>query len=134
MLNNLLKIGTMIVAGRWLRHRWKGLLVLVAFWLTVRLLHAEYVQYVELSGDTRWLWQASLVKLGLYVSGLLAYLLVTERSLLLKAASSQKPGVTGGQTVNVPSRENGDGFDFLRQKPTLESESDKLLNKRKQGQ
>ena len=133
MITNILKIGTMIVAGRWLKPRWKGLIVLIAFWLVVRLLHSEYVQYVQLSGDTHWLWQASLAKVGLYLLGLVVYLLTLERSLLLKAIKKPETPVSLSTKVSVkPSpalAENDDGFDFLRSKKKLATSTDKLLQK-----
>jgi hypothetical protein len=133
MLNNLLKIGAMIVAGRWLKERWKGLLVLIAFWFLVTLLHSEYIQYVELSEDTSFLWQSSLIKVGLYIAGFLLYIFFVERKLFLASVPPKpksRPSNTSKDPVIKRTLEEGDdGFDFLRDKPKLESESDKLLNK-----
>ena len=124
MINNLLKIGALVVTGRFLKPRLKGLLVLIVFWFVIRLLHAEYISYVELSTDTSFLWQASLLKITLYVLGFVVYFFVVERRLLLQSKIEQEE-----KLIETHIEGNDDGFNFLREKKKLESKSDQLLHK-----
>lgn len=124
MINNLLKIGALVVTGRFLKPRLKGLLALIVFWFVVRLLHAEYIRYVELSTDTSFLWQASLLKIALYVLGFIIYFLLVERRLLLQSKIQQEESL-----IQSHIEGSDDGFNFLREKKKLESKSDQLLHK-----
>jgi predicted membrane protein len=127
MLNNLLKIGALVVTGRFLKPRIKGLLVLLAFWFVIRLLHAEYISYVELSADTSFLWQASLLKIVLYVLGFVIYFFSVERRLLLESKNLKDEKLM--QARNEHIERDDDGFNFLREKPKLENKADQLLRK-----
>jgi len=122
---NFLKIGAVIVTGRFLQPRFKGLLALIAFWFIVRFLHAEYLSYVSLSGDTQHLILASLIKIALYLLAFLVYVLSVERRILKRSASEI-------EARQLQAREAGtdDGFDFLRQKKKLDSPTDQLLKKK----
>jgi len=122
---NFLKIGAVIVTGRLLQPRFKGLLALIAFWFIVRFLHAEYLSYVSLSGDTQHLILASLIKIALYLQAFLVYVFSVERRLLQRSASEI-------EARQLHSREAGtdDGFDFLRQKKKLVSPTEQLLKKK----
>lgn len=138
MLNGLLKFGAMIIAGRWMKFRWKGILLLMASWFVVSFVHKEYISYVELSGDASYLWQASLIKLSLYIACFLLYLFLIERAMFLppnkktkpvtkKSILSKKSAPSAQTTVIREISEGDDGFDFLRNKRKLDSPSDKLL-------
>lgn len=124
MLNNILKISVLVLTGRFLKPRLKALLILVAFWFVVRLLHAEYISYVELSTDTSFLWQASLLKIILYILGFVVYFIAVERRLLLDSKIEQEEKLIQSQIDG-----NDDGFNFLREKQKLNSKSDQLLGK-----
>lgn len=121
---NWLKIGAFIVAGRFLKPRLKGLLILVAFWLVVNFLHGEYRSYVELSGDTQYLVTAALSKIALYVLGFAVYVLTVERRILKRTEKE----IEAKQVQERPTGED-DGFDFLRQKKKLRGSAEQLLNK-----
>ena len=121
---NWLKIGAFIVAGRFLKPRLKGLLVLIAFWFVVNFLHGEYLSYVELSGDTVFLIRAALIKIGLYILAFAVYVFTVERKILKRTAKE----IETKQIQERPAGED-DGFDFLRQKKKLRTPADQLLNK-----
>ena len=121
---NWLKIGALIVAGRFLKPRLKGLLLLVVFWLVVNFLHGEYISYVELSGDTGFLISAALIKIGLYLLAFAVYVFTVERKILKRTVKE----IESKQIQERPAGED-DGFDFLRRKKTLQSPADQLLKK-----
>lgn len=121
---NWLKIGAFIVAGRFLKPRIKGLLLLLVFWIAVRFVHAEYISYVELSGDTRYLVHAALAKIILYLLAFLVYLFTVERKILRRTEQEIEAQRRHENTFN-----RDDGFDFLRRKKKLESPTDRLLKK-----
>lgn len=131
MINQFLKLGMLVVVGRFLKPRLRGLLALLAVWFMITWLHGEYIDYVNLSGDTGFLIQAALIKLVAYVLAFLAYFLLVERRLLLKPRTPKR---VPGDDTNVPPAlpparpEGDDGFDFLRHKRRLEGSSDKLLS------
>ncbi len=89
-----------------------------------RLLHVEYVSYVELSEDTRFVWQASLLKILFYLLGILVYFFTVERKLLLDSKIEQE-----SRRIQSHLEGDDDGFNFLREKKKLENKSDKLLGK-----
>ena len=121
---NWLKVGALIVTGRFLKPRWKGLILLVVFWFVVSFLHGEYRSYVELSGNTEYVISAALSKIGLYVLGFLVYVFTVERRILKRTAKE----ITIKQIEERPAGED-DGFDFLRQKKKLRGSAEQLLNK-----
>ena len=115
MLNNLLKLSALVITGRFLKPRFKGLLILIVFWLLVRLLHAEYISY---------LWQAALIKITLYIVGFCAYFMIVERRILLHSKLEQEE-----QKNQLLLAGEDDGFNFLRAKKKLSSKSEQLLRK-----
>jgi len=121
---NWLKVGALIVTGRFLKPRWKGLLILVVFWFMVSFLHGEYRSYVELSGNTDYVITAALSKIGLYILGFLVYLFIIERRILKRTEKE----IEAKQVKEHPAGED-DGFDFLRQKKKLRGSAEQLLNK-----
>lgn len=121
---NWLKIGAFIMAGRFLKPRFKGLLVLIVFWFLVSFLHGEYVSYVELSGDTAFIIRAALIKIGLYVLGFALYIFTVERKILNR---TQHEIEAKHQLEHTDTQD--DGFDFIRQKKKLQSPADQLLHK-----
>lgn len=153
MINQLLKISVLVVTGRFLKPRLRALLLLAAVWFTITWLHGEYVDYVSLSGDTRFYLYASLIKLVAYVLAFLSYFLLVERRILLASRTPKRnPGKrmnmskafssspanppnllnspTSPTSPNLPVIQAGDdGFDFLRHKRKLESSTDKILQR-----
>ncbi len=130
MFNQLLKITLFTSLWLWLKPRWRGLLAIIVFVLLVNILHREYLDYVSISEDKAMLIWSFVVKWGLIIIGVLLY--------FLSAALGGKPAQakTGKTKAGVePSRKNGadgdDGFNFLREKKTLENRADKLLNREK---
>jgi hypothetical protein len=121
---NLLKIGALIAAGRFLKPRLKGLLILAAFWFLVSFLHSEYRSYVELSGNADYLITASLTKIVLYVLAFFFYVLSTERKILQRTQQDIEV-----RTTQERASGQDDGFDFLREKKKLQDSAEQLLNK-----
>lgn len=130
MFNQLLKITLFTSVWLWLKPRWRGLLAIIVFVLLVNILHREYLDYVSISEDKAMLVWSFVVKWGLIIIGVLLY--------FLSAALGGKPAQakTGKSKVGVEASpqtgtDDDDGFNFLREKKTLENRADKLLNREK---
>lgn len=133
MINQLLRLGALIATGRFLKHRIKGLLWIAAVWLVLWYSHSEFVNYVELSGDTGFVLYASLIKTGLYLLSIASYVWLVERKLWPKAvkipsvtnaSQSTSQTTTAARTDKSGVQENDDGFDFLREKKQLKNPVD----------
>ena len=130
MVYNLLKVSALLVAGRFIKPRLKGLLVLILFWLLVRFLHSEYLSYVELSENTDFLIHAALLKIGLYIGGFVLYVFLVERKILLRSKKDIEKQYELERKKGSPTGHTGDdGFDFLREKRKLKTPAEKLLKK-----
>lgn len=136
MLTQLLKVGALIATGRFLKPRAKGLLWVLAVWLVLWFVHSEYVEYVQLSGDTSFVLKASLIKTALYALSIAVYVLLVERRLWPKPVKMPPAHSTNSAaTVTTePARKAlptgaDDGFNFLRDKRKLRNKADELLKK-----
>ena len=90
MLNQLLKFTLVSSLLLWLKPRWRGLLGLSVFVLLVHILHAEYLGYVELSGNSDFLVASYFVKwLGLVELRNTRFTSVTFISVLSSLPSTQ---------------------------------------------
>lgn len=136
MLNQLLKFTLFTTVWLWLKPRWRGLLALAVFVLMVNILHSEYLDYVELSGEKQHLVWSFAIKWALIILGLAVYALAT--SLMGKPAATSKK--KAGKKVPDSKAATGDdgtkpagddGFDFLRKKKVLETRADKLISGKK---
>ncbi|MDY6984370.1 MAG: hypothetical protein SV422_14890 [Pseudomonadota bacterium] len=124
MINQLLKLGALIATGRFFKQRWRGVLAVLAVWLALWVIHGEFVQYVGLSGDTRYVLHASIAKLALYALSIAVYVWRVERPLWPKTPAPVAPPpspnkiaatkTTGSRPVTLA--QGDDGFDFLRRK------------------
>ena len=129
MIMQFLKAGMLIATGRFLKPRLKGLLWVAAIWLVLHFVHAEFVSYVALSNDTRFVLHAALLKLVLYALTIGVYVLTVERPLWPKSTPLAKV-MTPVATTNLVSLPKGDdGFDFLREKDKLRTRAEQLLDK-----
>ncbi|HHX82107.1 MAG TPA: hypothetical protein GX696_03895 [Pseudomonadaceae bacterium] len=126
MFSQLLKFGALIATGRFLKPRIKGLLWVAASWLVLWFVHSEYVNYVQLSGNTSFVLHATLIKTSFYALSIAVYVLRVERKLWPKPLKmppakplTQRPSapVEPVRPASLPA--NDDGFNFLRDKPTL---------------
>ena len=140
MINQLLKLGALLATGRFLKTRMKGVLGVLLVWVLLWFVHSEFVDYVELSGDTRYVLYASLTKLLLYALTITVYVWKVERKLWPKTGTTsvllpagKKPAAQANTPRPVRLAENDDGFDFLRDKRKLKDSSDQLLGKTDQG-
>lgn len=144
MINQLLRLGFLVAAGRFLKSRYKGLLALILVWFVLWFLNSQYVQYVALSEDRSFVLYASIIKVTLYAVSVFCYVFLVERPLWPKSVKPPvvkarpapvAPAAHGGAATSPMSakpralEEGDDGFDFLRRKDKLESPSEKLLNK-----
>ena len=128
MINQLLKLGLFVTLGLWLKHRGRGLFLLVGTLAITWVIHNEYLGYIDQSGDQRFLALSYGIKWGIFALSCVLYYVFVERKIRQDPVANQN-------TINHPeaSETRGDGFDFLRQKKTLESEKDKVLgNPRRQ--
>ena len=99
-----------------------------AYVLLVHFLHREYLDYVEISGDHGLLVWSYLLKWVLLVSGLATYLIFG--GIGIKGSSTKRSHVDQIEPTTESSNNNeGDGFDFLREKKHLQSQADKLIEK-----
>ncbi|HEY0962291.1 MAG TPA: hypothetical protein VGE69_08035 [Pseudomonadales bacterium] len=121
MINQLLKLGALIATGRFFKQRWRGVLAVFAVWLALWVLHGEFIQYVELSGNTRYVLHASIAKLVAYALSIAVYVWRVERPLWPKTAPAPAAPPTvqhnkqiAAQPATLP--QGDDGFDFLRNK------------------
>ena len=133
MLNQLLKFTLFTSAWLWLKPRWRGLLAIIVFVLLVNILHQEYLDYVSISEDKAMLVWSFVVKWGLIIIGVLLYFF--SATLGGKPAQAKTGKVKAG-TEAAPQAGNADesgddGFNFLREKKTLHSKADKLLDRDK---
>ena len=134
MINQLLRLGFLIATGRFFKPRIKGLLWVTVVWVVLWYAHSEYVDYVELSGDTQYVLQATLLKSALYALSILVYVLLVERRLWPKSEKAPKP--VARAEPNPPPKavqvgaSGDDGFDFLRKKKKLRNQAEDLLGKK----
>lgn len=135
LLRTVLRAASAWMIWRWLEPRWRSTLALVIGWLTVVLLHNEYVEYVQITQSIEQLWLSYVLKWIVILSGILAWIWFSflgtraPRATLKSAPDAAKP-------PSSPSSENpavDDGFDFLRHKTTLESRGDKVLQSQAGG-
>jgi hypothetical protein len=122
VINQLLKLGVFITLGVWLKHRGKGLFVLLLVLILTWLGHNEYLSYIEQSGDKQYLGLSYAIKWSIFVFAVGLYYFLVERRL---GSGPEQERNTISQPEENETR--SDGFDFLRQKRTLESESEKSL-------
>jgi hypothetical protein len=106
----------------WLKHRGKGLFVLLLVLFLTWLGHNEYLSYIEQSGDNQYLGLSYGIKWGIFIFAVGLYYFLIERRL--GSGPDQERN-----TIHQPqeNQTRSDGFDFLRHKKTLESESEKAL-------
>ena len=122
MINQLMKLGLFVAAGLWLKHRGRGLLLLVGVLVLTWILHGEYLAYAEQADDNAWLELSYILKWAVFLVACGSYYWLVERKIRRNPDASRN-------TISHPEdvESQGDGFDFLRHKKTLDSESDKLL-------
>ena len=132
MLNQVLKFALVSSALVWLKPRWRGLLALTVFVLLVHILHGEFLDYVELSGNDDYLLVSFLIKWTCLVLGLVAYYLFAIAGLRLRGRAVQQPSAASDSVpvATISKVSTDDGFDFLRHKKALQGEAEKLLDER----
>lgn len=128
MFNQLLKITLVTTVWFWLKPRWRGLLILSVFVVLVNVLHSEYLNYVEISGDQMFLVWSYIVKWALLGLSFLAYFLFGAVGVKVKPPVESKTESKSSDSV-ISGHNKNDGFDFLRNKKHLESRADKILER-----
>ena len=107
----------------WLKNT--GILV-VTLWLIV-IAHGEYVEYVQVTENKRWLAESFLVKWTFVFLSIVLYAVYNFRTTLqLKTPPLAK---APKETSEKELKEADDGFDFLRDKTRLKSRADQILDK-----
>jgi len=126
MLNQILKFTVLTSIWLWLKPRWRALLAFIVSLVIINVLHREYVNYVEISGNQDFLVWSYILKWSAMLICILAYLLVSAWGI-----SSKKipPAKVANEPVKLAPKIEGqdDGFDFLRRKKKLNSQAEKLL-------
>lgn len=132
MLNQLLKFTLVSSLLLWLRPRWKSLLALAGAVILVHVLHGEYLNYVELSGNDGFLvwsfalkWFALLAAVAVYIG----YLLLGARG-----GTATRETTSADAPRPLPERAGqDDGFDFLRDKAQLQTRADKVITSKQRS-
>ena len=135
LLRTVLRAASAWMIWRWLEPRWRSTLALVIGWLTVVLLHNEYVEYVQITQSIEQLWLSYVLKWIVILLGISAWIWFSflgtraPKATLKSAANADKPSsASSGKNAAVD-----DGFDFLRHKIALESRGDKVLQNQAGG-
>ena len=117
------KFAAFYLVSRWLMPRWRMLSVTIFGVLLINYLHAEYLDYVAVSENTEYLASSYVGKFTLIIG------VIFGCSLRLRANSSAKEEteVVADEQGIKPEHRNDDGFDFLREKKELDSQSSKIL-------
>lgn len=116
MFKGLFRLSMLLVTGKFLKPRIKGLLLLLGFWLLLWFLQSEYLSYVDYSGDSAYVLHASLIKVSLILISLLLYIFAVERRLVKKTSglssvlsSKKRPGLTASFTNTKNKNKAGTG-------------------------
>ena len=118
-----------IFAATWriLRPRLKSTITLAVALVLVTITHSEYVEYVQLTQDKNWLVESYLLKWVIVIASICLYVAYNAGILFRCEIVSS---VDSRQHIQPGDQEKGDdGFDFLRDKPRLNSEADRILNR-----
>ncbi len=127
MLQSLLNIGVLVITGAFLKPRFKGLLILIGFWIVLWFLHSEYLNYVDYSGNTDFVLHSSILKVVLILLSSIIYGLSVERSIFLQNNSYREFAYYKHKGDIIPVDKTDDGFNFLRNKEKLLDASEQLL-------
>ena len=112
---------------RFLRPRLKSTITLAVALLLVTIAHSEYVEYVQLTQDRSWLIESYLIKWIFVIASICLYVAYNAGFLFRRESVSS---AASRQDIQAGEQEKGDdGFDFLRDKPRLSSEADRILNR-----
>lgn len=126
MLNQILKFTVITSIWLWLKPRWRALLAFILSLVIINVLHREYVNYVEISGNQVFLVWSYILKWSAMLICILAYLLVSAWGI---SGKKTPPAKVANEPVKLTPKIEGqdDGFDFLRRKKKLNSQAEKLL-------
>lgn len=130
MINQLLKTGLFFQLIIWLKPRYKTLLVAIGIIILISIAHSEYLSYAVHSDNMQYLQLSYVIKWVTIIVVLLCYLLFNKfKRIKLTTKKKTKTNKKSSQLDLVKSNDNkqDDGFDFIRNKTSLESQSDKLL-------
>jgi len=128
MFNQLLKITLVTTVWFWLKPRWRGLLLLGVFVVLVNILHSEYLDYVQISGDQVFLVWSYVVKWAALALSFLVYFLFGAIGVKVKPPVVSKEEPKALNPADSTQNKN-DGFDFLRNKKHLKSRADKIIER-----
>jgi hypothetical protein len=123
VINQFLRLGFLVVTGRFFKPRIRGLMLLAVVWVVLWFVHSEYVSYVELSNDRSFVLYASLAKLVLYSLSVGCYVLLVERPLWPQPVKAPLPVTSPAATPAAATapKASDDGFGFLRHGEPLKS-------------
>ena len=128
IFTKLLKAGLLIKSCIWLRPRIKVVIFFSVAILSVWMAHAEYLDYVSLSGESGYLARSYALKWMITLVMLMGYYYCS------KKCQEQPIKLIRGKSSPVDNNKKrektgNDGFDILRNKDVLESKADKIINK-----
>ena len=126
MIQSLLKVAVFGALIQFLRPRFRGLLVCIGGIFLTFLIHAEYLSYVELTGDAAYLLTSYWVKWSASLLLVFVYTLIFELHYFKPKvdADDQFPPLPKKLTCDTQD----DGYDFVRQKRKLVTRTERLLN------
>lgn len=132
VFHHFLKWSLLISFWRRYRAALKQLPILVIAVLLIYNIHADYVAYVEVSDDHRFLAGSFVVKWALIAFLVLGYWLYARHLLSHKNKAQPKSmdRKKGDNALNSTDSDTPDPFEKIRNKSTLLSRSEYLINKK----
>jgi|TARA_B110000908_G_scaffold97774_1_gene115443 hypothetical protein len=128
IVTKLIKAGLLIKTGVWLRPRIKKVIFFLAAILSIWVAHDEYLDYVGLSGESRYLALSYVFKWIMTLLMLMSYYYFSKKYQEQSIKIIRRKGLPADNSKKTQETGN-DGFDFLRNKDVLESKADRILNK-----
>ena len=132
MFKQMFSVFSVWFIWRWFKNRWRSTLALALFLALTAVIHDEYIEYVELTNEARFLFASYFIKWVGIVIGVSLYVLLN----VLRGASMKPKGILNRNrkppdatlVSSLSLDDEDDGFNFLREKGRLESRAEKLIN------
>lgn len=132
MWNSLLKIS--VISYIWKRYKRTLIslpLLLVYFWL-ISLIHQDFLTFVELNDTKQWIGLSFLVKWVFVLLGIVVFIIFHLKDNQSENSNSytqfeKKPS---NKKTDASNAQDSDPFQTIRQKETLSSKAEKIIQKK----
>ena len=124
MINQILKAGAIFQIWRWLRPRYKLLVLSLIILIVTWILHSEYTDYLEKTGSVQHLGVSYLLKWSI-TFGVVLVFYGCEKLRVREPSKSAKP--EENKTESLTKSTKSDPFEKIRNKKVLEGRGDKLI-------